>query len=69
MTSASKVLLVANTSWYLYNFRLPLLRDLRAAGYQVEAVAPHDTYTAKLQAEGFPVHNWQVARSSINPFL
>ena len=48
MTSASKVLLVANTSWYLYNFRLPLLRDLRAAGYQVEAVAPHDTYTAKL---------------------
>jgi len=30
---APKVLLVANTSWYLHNFRLPLLRDLRAAGY------------------------------------
>ena len=69
MTSPSKVLLVANTSWYLYNFRLPLLRDLRAAGYQVEAVAPHDSYTAKLEAEGFPVHHWMVARSSINPLL
>ncbi|MBM5818262.1 MAG: glycosyltransferase family 4 protein [Cyanobacteria bacterium K_Offshore_surface_m2_239] len=67
--SPSKVLLVANTSWYLYNFRLPLLRDLRSAGYQVEAVAPHDTYTAKLQAEGFTVHPWLVARSSINPLL
>lgn len=62
-----KVLLVANTSWYLHNFRLPLLKDLRAAGYQVEAIAPHDSYTALLQAEGFTVHNWLVARRSINP--
>lgn len=64
---APKVLLVANTSWYLHNFRLPLLRDLRAAGYQVEAVAPHDSYTKLLQAEGFTVHPWLVARRSINP--
>jgi len=66
---SSKVLLVANTSWYLYNFRLPLLRDLRAAGYGVEAVAPHDSYTRLLQAEGFTVHHWVVARRSINPLL
>ena len=39
MTSASKVLLVANTSWYLYTFRLPLLRDLRAAGVGQQQVA------------------------------
>jgi len=64
---APKVLLVANTSWYLHNFRLPLLQDLRAAGYQVEAVAPHDSYTALLAAEGFTVHPWLVARRSINP--
>jgi glycosyltransferase involved in cell wall biosynthesis len=66
---APKVLLVANTSWYLHNFRLPLLRDLRSAGYQVEAVAPHDSYTALLAAEGFTVHPWLVARRSINPLL
>jgi len=62
-----KVLLVANTSWYLHNFRLPLLQDLRAAGYLVEAVAPHDSYTPLLEAEGFTVHPWLVARRSINP--
>lgn len=64
---APKVLLVANASWYLHNFRLPLLRDLRAAGYQVEAVAPRDSYTPLLEAEGFVVHPWLVARSSVNP--
>ena len=64
-----RVLLVANTSWYLYNFRLPLLRDLRAAGYTVAAIAPYDSYTPLLQAEGFTVHPWLVARRSINPLL
>lgn len=63
----TKVFLVANTSWYLFNFRLPLLRDLRTAGYTVEAVAPHDSYTQLLQEEGFVVHNWRVVRSSVNP--
>jgi hypothetical protein len=57
---ASKVLLVAN--WYLHNFRLPLLRDLRAAGYQVEAVGPRDSYTLRLDAEGFTVHPWLMAQ-------
>ena len=65
--SAPKVLLVANTSWYLYNFRLPLLKDLRAAGYEVAAVAPRDNYTPLLEQEGFTVHPWLVARRSINP--
>jgi len=69
MTTPPKVLLVANTSWYLYNFRLPLMRELRQAGYQVAAVAPLDTYSPLLEAEGIPVHHWMLARSSINPML
>ena len=66
---SDRVLLVANTSWYLYNFRLPLLRDLRSAGYAVSAVAPHDGYTHLLEAEGVSVHPWLVARRSLNPWL
>ena len=62
------VLLVSNSSWYLYNFRLPLIRDLRRSGYQVALVAPYDAHTALLTAEGFSVHNWLVSRSSLNPF-
>ena len=66
-THQPRVLLVANTSWYLYNFRLPLIRDLRRHGYQVALVAPHDAHTELLHAEGLSVHNWQVSRSSVNP--
>ncbi|MBM5785656.1 MAG: glycosyltransferase family 4 protein, partial [Cyanobacteria bacterium K_DeepCast_35m_m1_288] len=62
-----RVLLVANTSWYLYNFRLPLIRDLQRHGYAVALVAPYDAHTPLLQSEGFCVHNWLVARSSVNP--
>ena len=62
-----RVLLVANTSWYVHNFRLPLLRSLRDVGYDVAVVAPHDAHTAQLQADGFTVHHWMVARRSINP--
>jgi len=63
------VLLVANTSWYLYNFRLALLQSLRSNGYAVEVVAPRDSYTSALEQEGFRVHGWLVARRSINPLL
>ena len=64
-----RILLVANTSWYLANFRLPLLRSLRDAGYDVAAVAPHDAYTERLLQEGFVVHHWMVSRRSINPLV
>ena len=63
------VLLVANTSWYLYNFRFPLIKELKRKGYAVSIVAPHDNYTNLLESEGIDVHNWQVSRSSINPIL
>ena len=63
-----RVLLVSNSSWYLYNFRLPLIRDLRARGYELALVAPFDTFTPLLEAEGLTVHPWLVSRSSVNPF-
>lgn len=62
-----KVFLVANTSWYLYNFRLPLIRRLKTLGYNVELVAPYDKHTSLLQAEGYKIHCWNVRRSSVNP--
>jgi len=62
-----KVFLVSNTCWYIYNFRMPLLRRLRDADYRVAVIAPHDGYTEKLEAEGFTVHHWMVTRRSINP--
>jgi hypothetical protein len=59
--------MMTNNSCYFYNLRLPLLLDLRSVGYEVAVVVPHDIYTALLQAEGFAVHPWMLARRSINP--
>jgi glycosyltransferase involved in cell wall biosynthesis len=62
-----KVLLVANTSWYLFNFRLPLARYLRDQGYEVVFVAPQDAYTKQLQAENFRFVDLGLKRKSVNP--
>ena len=45
-----RIAIVSNTSWYLFNFRLNLMRVLAAAGHTVVAVAPLDGYSAKLRA-------------------
>lgn len=47
-----RIAMVSNTSWYLFNFRLPLIRALQQAGHQVVAMAPPDAYSARLQAQG-----------------
>lgn len=64
-----KILLVANTGWYLYNFRLPLMRRLRDEGFEVVAATPTDSYVERLTAEGF---KWRelgrLSRRGLNPF-
>lgn len=62
-----KILLVANTSWYLYNFRLPLARQLRDLGYEVVFVSPLDGYSDRLVAENFRWVELRMNRKSINP--
>lgn len=64
-----KILLVANTGWYLYNFRLPLARRLRSEGFNVVLVSPYDTYVDRLVAEGFEHRSLhRLSRRGINPF-
>ena len=63
-----KILLVANTGWYLYNFRLPLARFLRARGdVEVVLVSPRDAYVSRLTAEGFRWIELALDRKSVNP--
>lgn len=68
--SDNKILLVANTGWYLYNFRLPLARRLRKEGFDVVLVAPEDSYIPRLQAEGFRVILLgRLSRRGMNPLF
>ncbi|MHC1783380.1 MAG: glycosyltransferase family 4 protein [Anaerolineaceae bacterium] len=48
-----KIILFANTAWYLYNFRLPLAQALKAKGFEVVMVSPPDEYAEKIQESGF----------------
>ena len=64
-----KIMLVANTSWYLYNFRLPLARRLRDEGLEVVLVSPKDSYVERLRSEGFQWRELKkLSRKGMNPF-
>ncbi len=45
------VALVANMAWSIYNFRLPVIRALHAAGYRVIVIAPIDETVSQLLRE------------------
>ncbi len=62
-----KALLFANTDWYLYNFRLPLARALRARGVEVVLISPPGPYGARLVAAGFRWQALPMERRSLNP--
>jgi glycosyltransferase involved in cell wall biosynthesis len=63
-----KILLFANTDWYLYNFRRTLAQALRDEGNEVLLVSPPGPYGERLRALGF---QWEAApmdRRSLNPW-
>jgi glycosyltransferase involved in cell wall biosynthesis len=62
-----KILIVANTDWYLFRFRLSLARFLRGQGMEVVLASPFGSYVSQLEAEGFRWLAWEVGRQSVNP--
>jgi glycosyltransferase involved in cell wall biosynthesis len=63
-----KIALVANTDWYLYNFRLSLAKYLQKQGLQVVLISPPGIYSEKMLEQGFRWIPWQVGRQSMNLF-
>ncbi len=64
----TKILLVANTDWYLFRFRLLLAKHLRSQGMEVAFVSPAGSYSGEIEANGFRWVEWYVGRQTINPF-
>lgn len=62
-----KIVLFANTEWYLYNFRLPLAVALRESGHDVLLVSPNGPYGDKLLKLGFRWIAAPMDRRSLNP--
>lgn len=63
----NKVVLFANTDWYLYNFRRSLAVAARDAGYEVVLVSPDGPYGPKLEKMGFRWLAVPMDRRSLNP--
>lgn len=62
-----KILLTANTDWYLYNFRISLAEFLRSMGMEVIFVCPSGKFIEEVEARGFRWIQWEVGRQSLNP--
>jgi len=62
-----KVVLFANTDWYLYNFRMSFARKLREEGFEVILLSPDGEYGPKLRDLGFCWHAVPMNRRSLNP--
>jgi len=65
----TKVVLFANTAWYLYNFRLSLARALVATGHEVLLISPPGEYGLRLRALGFRWIPISMVRRSLNPLV
>jgi glycosyltransferase involved in cell wall biosynthesis len=70
MKDKSKTILIcSNYAWTIFNFRLPIIRSLRNAGYRVEVATQFDGYEVRLVDEVDDIHNLFISRKGINPFV
>jgi glycosyltransferase involved in cell wall biosynthesis len=63
----AKIIYVANTSWFLYNFRLSLMQTMRNLGWQVLAAAPRDRFSKKLEDHGLKFVDLPMDRKGTSP--
>jgi glycosyltransferase involved in cell wall biosynthesis len=64
--SQRKIALLANTDWYLANFRRELARAARDQGAEVHCIAPAGKYLDWLGAQGFHVHALDLGAGSFS---
>ena len=57
-----KVVIVSNTSWYLYNFRSSFIKQLISLNYNVHIISPLDKYVNKLLELGVQHHDIKLSR-------
>jgi len=62
-----KIILFANTDWYLYNFRLPLAEKLVEEGHKVLLISPAGNYGYRILNAGYDWRQLSMSRKGINP--
>ena len=62
-----KIIVIANTSWFLFNFNLNLMLHLQKLGYEVVAVAPEDNYSTRFAEYSIPFMAIPMDNKGTNP--
>jgi len=65
-TTCMKIVLFANSDWYIYNFRLSLALALRDAGHELLLVSPRGEYADELRSCGLRWEPVPLERRSLN---
>jgi glycosyltransferase involved in cell wall biosynthesis len=63
-----KIVMCANSSWYIYNFRKNTISTFKKAGHQVFVVAPKDEYSKYFTDLGAAHFEFNLDARGINPF-
>ena len=63
----AKIILSANTDWYIYNFRLALARRILEQGNELIIHSPAGPYVENILAEGFDWRELKVTRHGTRP--
>ncbi len=61
------ICLVSNTGWYLHNFKIELILELKKKGYEINLVCPKDKFSLLLKEKGLKIHYWNLKSFSTNP--
>lgn len=61
------VAIIYNTTWYIYNFRRNLIKELQQKGYRVVAISPADAYVSRLRELGVDHYNFELDARGKNP--
>ncbi|MBK9337751.1 MAG: glycosyltransferase family 4 protein [Lewinellaceae bacterium] len=61
-----KILLVANTSWNVWNYRRALIQALQLSGYEIVVAAPADRFSPRLNTRFLPLRH--LSRRSFSIF-
>ncbi len=62
-----KILLVSNSCWSMYNFRIEVIEHFLKLGYEVHIAASRDDFAIKLLNTGCKVHNIRFNNRRLNP--
>ncbi len=62
-----KIAIVANSTWYLYNFRRQMILQFIEAGFQVIVIAPKDEYVTQFKELGIRTFDVYIDKKGKNP--